>query len=84
MKLWNWWIRDMLDVTPNYNGNIDGFDICFAFFMTTVVGLALLLFGLLLLCGIIASKGILLLILAILGGLGYGLYKLILETAKRG
>lgn len=81
-RLWNWWIKDALGCRDKTYSKVTTGDIVFACFMTFFVGLFLLFIGFMLLCGIIASKGVLLFILAILGGAAYGIFKAIEVTAK--
>jgi hypothetical protein len=79
-KVWNWWLRQM-DCDP---GSFpDKSDLLFAAVMTLVFGAIALFFALMLLGAIIASKGILLVVIAVVGGTGYGVYKAIEASSKK-
>jgi hypothetical protein len=86
MKLWNWWIRDALGCKPKRYGRVPGkvdkSDLVFAAFMTSFAGLFALFLAFMLLAAIIASKGVVLVVLLIAGGLVYGIWKAIEITAN--
>lgn len=86
MKLWRWWIQDAMGCKPKTfgrnAGRVEPSSIAFAVFMTSFLGLFALLFGLVLLSAIIASKGVVLMVLGVVGGLIYGVWKAIEATAN--
>lgn len=66
---------------PN-KGKVDKGDIAFAAFVTIFVGMFLLFVAFMLLCAIIASKGIVLFVLLIVGAVCYGIWKAIDATVN--
>lgn len=83
--LWQWWIQDALGAKPKsyYGGKVGTFDVAFAMLMTVFAVVVGFFVSLILLAFVIETKGIGLLIVALVGGAVYGLYKLIHNTAGK-
>lgn len=83
-KLWNWWLKDFLDLYKNYDGTYAREDVAFATFATAGAVIALLLVSVMFLGLVLLTKGILLFVLLILGAFGYGVYKAVDGTLNGG
>lgn len=93
--VFQWWVQDVCGAKPKRKGyyssydrnrpepKVHGGDIAWAIFATLGAVLMTLLVLMFLLGAIIATKGILLFIIMLVGGLGYGIYKAILAVAEK-